>query len=211
MPHFTKMDRAFALASKGPIRARDLRAIGVPTSYLARLCSTGALERVGRGLYEGAPAPVSALHDLAAAQKRVPHARICLLSALAVHGARKHREEPVWLMIETHARKPQLDAPQIEVVRAGGVALTQFVDRHLIDGVWVSVTNPAKTVADCFRYRSHIGLAAARHALRWYLGRARTPAQRHKALLALKHAAIADGVSSVVAPYVHREEQHERR
>lgn len=37
---------------------------------------------------------------------------------------------------------------------------------HLIEGVVVRVYNPAKTIADCFKYRHKIGLDVAIEALR---------------------------------------------
>ena len=36
----------------------------------------------------------------------------------------------------------------------------------MIEGVTVKITNPAKTVADCFKFRNKIGLDVALEALR---------------------------------------------
>ena len=47
-----------------------------------------------------------------------------------------------------------------------GDALKAGVEEHSIDGVLVQVFNPAKTVADCFKYRNKIGLDVALEALR---------------------------------------------
>ena len=60
----------------------------------------------------------------------------------------------------------------------------------------VRVTSPAKTVADCFRYRRHVGLEVALEALKAYL---RTRAGTIDDLLA---AARADRVQKVMQPYV---------
>jgi hypothetical protein len=62
----------------------------------------------------------------------------------------------------------------------------------------VRLTSPAKTVADCFRYRRHVGLEVALEALREYLrrpagARAREP-QRGRTVDALVEAAKADQV-----------------
>ncbi|MGH7950237.1 MAG: type IV toxin-antitoxin system AbiEi family antitoxin domain-containing protein, partial [Candidatus Binataceae bacterium] len=40
------------------------------------------------------------------------------------------------------------------------------IRRHSIEGVHVPVTTEAKTVADCFKYRSRVGLNVAMEALR---------------------------------------------
>jgi hypothetical protein len=41
-----------------------------------------------------------------------------------------------------------------------------MVEEHRIEGVIVKVYSPAKTIADCFKYRSKIGLDVALEALR---------------------------------------------
>jgi len=48
----------------------------------------------------------------------------------------------------------------------GVPALTVGVERHHIEGVTVPVYSPAKTVADCFKYRNKVGLDVAIEALR---------------------------------------------
>src|SRR5438046_2224007 len=114
----TKTAQLLRLARQGPIRARDLDAAGIPRAYLARLCDRGELEHVGRGLYRRPDAPATELHGVAQISKRVPHATICLLSALQVHGLTTEAPHAVWIMIDTRARTPEIDTPAIEVVRA---------------------------------------------------------------------------------------------
>ena len=38
--------------------------------------------------------------------------------------------------------------------------------RHRIEGVEVPVTDPARTIVDCFRYRAKVGLDVAMEGLR---------------------------------------------
>lgn len=60
----------------------------------------------------------------------------------------------------------------------------------------VRVTSPAKTVADCFRYRQHVGLDVALAALRDYL-------RTHRGgMNALVEAARADRVYTFMRPYL---------
>lgn len=169
----SKTDQLLQLARRGPIRARDLDAARIPRTYLARLCRRGELERVGRGLYRIPDAPITELHGLVEVAKRVPHATVCLLSALQVHGLTTEVPHAVWIMIDTRARPPQVDTPAVEIVRAGGEARTYGVERREVEGVEVHVTTPAKTVADCFRYRRHVGQEVAIAALRDYLRKSR--------------------------------------
>jgi predicted transcriptional regulator of viral defense system len=150
----------------GVLRPRDLDAHGIPRIYLSRLCERGILQRVGRGLYVLSNADVSEHHTLAEAGKRVPHGVVCLLSALRFHGLTTQAPFEVWLAIGSKVWRPQVDYPRLRFVRFSARALEAGVEEHSIEGVIVRVYNPAKTVADCFKYRNKIGLDVALEALR---------------------------------------------
>ncbi len=47
-------------------------------------------------------------------------------------------------------------------------AFERGIQEHHVDGVTVHAYEPAKTVADCFKYRSSVGLDTALDALRDY-------------------------------------------
>ncbi len=193
------------LASKGPFRARDLDELGVPRAYLRRLVDRGLLERAARGLYTAVDAPITELHSLVEVIARVPQASICLLSALQVHAMTTEVPHAVWVLIRTHAHAPVLSSPKLKVIRAGGAALTHGVELRVVEGLSMRLTTPAKTVADCFRYRRHVGLEVALSALREYLKRSRKrqgqDAKRF-GVDALVEAAHADRVYSVMRPYL---------
>lgn len=192
----SKTDDLVRLARKGPVRARDLDKAGIPRAYLRRLCDRGVLERVDRGLYRLADAPVTELSSIAEAAKRVPHAIVCLLSALQVHGLTTESPHAVWVLIDRRARMPKLAYPKLEVVRASGPAREHGVENRVIDGVKVQLTTPAKTVADCFRFRRHVGLEVALAALRDYLK------TRKGSIDELVEAARADRIYTFMRPYL---------
>jgi len=54
----------------------------------------------------------------------------------------------------------------VHIVRFSGRAFSSGIETHKIDGVRVRIYGPAKTVADCFKYRNKIGLDVAVEALR---------------------------------------------
>ncbi|MFN2183435.1 MAG: type IV toxin-antitoxin system AbiEi family antitoxin domain-containing protein [Anaerolineae bacterium] len=154
------------VAEAGVLRPRDLDAHGIPRIYLSRLCERGLLDRVGRGLYVLPDADVSEHHTLAEAGKRVPHGVVCLLSALRFHGLTTQSPSEVWLAIGNKAWRPQVDYPPLRFVRFSERTLEAGVEEHSIEGVLVRIYNPAKTVADYFKYRNKIGLDVALEALR---------------------------------------------
>jgi predicted transcriptional regulator of viral defense system len=178
------------------VRARDLDDAGIPRAYLKRLCDRGLLEQVDRGLYRLADASVTELSTLAEVSKRVPHAVICLLSALQVHGMTSEAPHAVWVLIDRHARMPKVTRRRSRSSARAGRALEHGVETRVIDGVKVQLTTPAKTVADCFRFRRHVGLEVALAALKDYLR------MRKGSIDALVEAARADRIYAFMQPYL---------
>lgn len=184
------------LRRKGIVRASDLERYGIPRVYLTRLCQKGLVERVGRGLYRLARAETSEHITLAEAAKLVPNGVVCLLSALSFHGLTTQIPHEVWMAIDVKARRPKVAGVPLRIVRFSGKALTAGVEIHRIDGVPVKITCPAKTVADCFKYRNKIGLDVALEALR------ECRRQRRCSLEDLWHYAKICRVANVMKPYL---------
>ena len=150
----------------GILRPRDLDGEGIPRECLRRLCNEGVIKRIGRGLYSLVDADLTEAHDYAEAAKRVPHGVICLLSALQYHELTTQIPSQIWIAIDPKARQPKEPALPLRFVRFSGNALTSGVEEKRIEKVLVKVFSPAKTVADCFKYRNKIGLDVALEALR---------------------------------------------
>lgn len=160
-------DRITALVQEhGTLRPREAEQHGIPREYLLRLLRKGVLERSGRGLYRLADAPVTEQHSLAEVGKRLPHATICLLSALVFHDITTQNPAEVWIALPRGARTPRMDHPRLRVFHVSGLAYTEGRVEYRIEGVPVMIYSPAKTVVDCFRFRNKIGLDVALEALR---------------------------------------------
>jgi len=191
------MEVILAIARKaGMIRRQDVVARGIHPEHLRRLCARGLLVRVSRGLYMLPDADVSEHHSLAEACKRVPHGIVCLLSALRFHDIGTQGPHEVWIAIAPKARRPAPAYPPLRIVRFSGKALSEGVEKHTIDGVPVRITSPARTIADCFKYRNKIGLDVAVEALR------DCRQQRKCTMDDLWRYAKLCRVSNVIRPYV---------
>ena len=163
----TKMEAALELLrEQGTLRPRDLARHDIPPDYLDRLYRSGRVDRVARGLYAWPDAEVSEHHGLAEAARLIPRGVVCLLSALRFHGLTTQSPREVWLTLPSKAWAPKADYPRLRIIRAIGPALTAMVQEHRVEGVAVKVYSPAKTVADCFKHRSKVGLDVALEALR---------------------------------------------
>jgi predicted transcriptional regulator of viral defense system len=150
----------------GILRARDLEDHGIPRENLKRLVETGTLAHLGRGLYALADAPVTEYQTLLEAMARAPQGVIALASALRFHGLTTQNPWKVWMLIETGSRIPRSDYPALLAYHAGGDSFQEGIETHEIGGRELRVTSVAKTIADCFKYRSKIGLDVALEALR---------------------------------------------
>ena len=165
----TPSEKAVALVRRtGVIRARELTREGVTREHLRRLLQRGQLQRVGVGLYSLPGADISEHRSLAEACSRVPRGVICLLSALRFHNLTTQNPFEVWMAIPHKAWRPKGEGVRLRLMHLSGHVLTSGVEEHRIEGVPVRVFNPAKTVADCFKFRNKIGLDVALEALRDY-------------------------------------------
>ena len=180
----------------GVLRPRDLTAHHIARQYLRMAQEHGLLRRVGRGLYVAADAELTEHHSLAEAAARVPRGVVCLLSALRFHGLTTQAPFEVWLALDEKARNPKVDSPPLRIVRFSGKMLSYGVQTPRIEKVPVRVFGPAKTVADCFRYRNKIGLEVAMEALRDVIR------QRKSTMDELWEAAKICRVARVMRPYM---------
>ncbi len=183
-------------SSRRLLRARDLKAQGLPTIALTRLVAAGKIERVARGIYSRPGQSISAHRSLAEASLRVPRGVVCLLSALRVHEIGTQAPFEVWMAIPQRMVTPRLDQPALRVIRMSDATLTEGVASVAVDGVEVPVFNPAKTVADCFKYRNKIGLDVALEALHegWR--------QKRFTMDELSRYAEINRVANVMRPYL---------
>lgn len=171
----TQSDQVLALArTRGVVRARDVDPLGIPRAVLGRLVDQGSLVRTGRGFSVRPDADATEHHTLVEVAVRVPGAVVSLLAALAVHELADELPAAVWVAIRRGSQAPRLDTPRLELTWTAPRFLELGVARHQFEGVEVVVTDPARTVADCFKYRSRVGVDVAVSALRDYLAKHRT-------------------------------------
>lgn len=155
------------LSERSPlIERRDALAAGVSSYQLTRLTQDGRLIRVGWGLYQladqDAPNP-----ELVEVCRRQPKGVVVLLSALAFHGVGTHRASEVWLQLPINAPTPTFKWPPLRVVRSRlDQAFTEGIETHQIGGHPVRITSVDRTIVDCFKHRSLVGLEVAVEALR---------------------------------------------
>lgn len=195
------MERALLLAQqRGVLRARDIGAHGIARSALQSLHKRGLLVNVGRGLYLPLDAPSTEHQTLVEIARRVPHGVVCLLSALRFHEIGTQEPPALWLCIESRARAPRIETLMLEIVRQSGRAWSEGIETRALSvgktTVAVKITSPAKTIADCFKFRNRVGIDVALEALRDALR------QRKVTHHELWHHAEINRVAGVMRPYL---------
>ena len=150
----------------GAIRPRDLAIEGISRRALSRLVGKGTLSRPTRGLYVRTDFEPSEHHSLSEVAKIVPAGIVCLLSALRFHELTTQEPYEVWLALGNKAWTPRNTSTSLRIMRFSTSTLAFGVEQHVIECVTVRIFSAAKTVADCFKFRSTVGVDVAIEALK---------------------------------------------
>jgi predicted transcriptional regulator of viral defense system len=195
--HSTHTDRLLRLAAERQIvRTRDARALGIPPNYLGRLVHKGLLKKVRRGLYASPTFSKAENATFVEAASQLPKGVVCLLSALRFHDLTTQSPRDVWMAIGQKSWAPKNSSISIRLVRMSGQSLSFGIKEYKIAGTMVHVFNPAKTVADCFKFRNKIGLDVAIEALR------ESRRRKKVSMDELWAAAKVCRVANVIRPYM---------
>jgi len=194
----SRVDKAIAVFKKhgGILRTAQAMRAGIHPATLYSMRDSGALEEISRGVYRLAGSQPLSNPDLVIVAARAPGAVICLISALSFHELTTQIPHEVHLALPRGAEEPRLDYPPVRTYRFSGRAFSEGVDTQELDGVRVRIYNPEKTIADCFKFRSRIGLDTVVEAVRYYRERQQVKVDR------LMHYASICRVSKVIRPYL---------
>ena len=130
------------------------------------MAARGEIRRVGRGLYAGMEATPSVHQSVIEVTKQAPTAVVCLLSALEIHEVGVQAPFEVWIALPAGTHAPKGTVAAIRVTRLSGAAFSEGIETVALDGAPVRVYCLAKTITDCFKLRSKVGLDVALEALR---------------------------------------------
>jgi predicted transcriptional regulator of viral defense system len=180
----------------GVMRTSEALAAGVHRRTLYWMRDAGQLEALSRGVYHLTSHALPAKPDVAAVMRRAPRAVLCLVSALDLHEVGTQIPAEVQIALPRDVRPPRIDYPRVRIFHMSPQSLAAGVEERTAEGVILRVFTVAKTVADCFKYRSSIGLDVALEALQEVLRERRaTPGE-------IMEYARVDRVQNVIRPYV---------
>lgn len=150
----------------GPKRSSELEALGVSRASIMRLREKRVIEKLGRGVYGLADADYDENQTLVEVCKQAPKGVICLLSALQYYGITTEQPHKVWLAIERSSWQPSVTYPPVKICYFGANAFSEGIEIKETPTGTIRIYKPAKTVADCFKYRNKIGKDVAITALK---------------------------------------------
>ena len=153
----------------GILRTSQAKALGIDPKIISEMQEAGLINRISRGLYRLADYPPLAYPDLVVVTSRVPKAVISLISALAFHNLTTQVPHKVYIALPQSVRKPRIEYPKLDVIWLSEASYRNGIEDHLLDGVSVPIYSSAKTVADCFKFRSKVGKDVAIEALKDYI------------------------------------------
>lgn len=163
----TQRDRLIQMFDSFPIlRSQDITRRDIDPKTIQRLVEQQEIIRVGRGLYSLPGGEISSHYSLVEAQHMVPSGVVCLVSALAFHGVGTQSPRHVHIAIKRGSHIPSIGDQPIHIHTFSEPAFSEGMDEHDVDASTVRVYSPAKTVADCFKFRGKIGIDVAIEALK---------------------------------------------
>ena len=150
----------------GILRASTAIDLGVPKHVLYELVKTGELVREAQGIYRLGNSEPLGNPDLVQISLRVPRAVICLISALYFHELTTQIPHQVFFALPRDVKTPKIQYPPIKVFHFSGKSYHSGIVEETVDGIKVKVYDREKTIADCFKFRSAVGVDVAVEALR---------------------------------------------
>lgn len=180
----------------GILRMADALREGIHRRTLYAMCDSGQIERLARGLYRLTDAGPLGNPDIVTVAAKVSKGVVYLLSALAFHELTTQIPHEICIAVPRNSEPPKLDYPPLRVVRLSEAPYAAGIEMHPIDGIPVNVYSREKSIADCFKHRSQVGLDTILEAIRLY------KAQRRMDVDAILRYAAICRVAQVARPYL---------
>ena len=151
---------------QGVVKISNLTREGITRATVSRLVSENKLEKLAPGLYCLPEAELSEKESLIIIASRVPQAVFCLLTALQIHELTTQLPRKIWIAMPRGSHTPKIEYPPVKMVQYSEDVYVEGVEIIESDNIKMKVYNPAKTIADCFKHRTKIGIDVAIEALK---------------------------------------------
>ncbi len=144
----------------------DIQRAGFHKATLNALTRSGQIRKVDRGFYRLSSGASLSNPDLVAVSVKAPNAVVCLISALYFHGATDEIPRQVDLAVVEGSRSYRIKYPPVQFYHFSKNTWKAGIEERKMDGYTVRIYSLAKTVVDCFKFRSKVGIDVAHKALK---------------------------------------------
>lgn len=150
----------------GVVRFSAILKAGFHPDLLTALEKEKKVEKIARGLYRVTNYIHGSHPDLVIASLQASRGVICLLSALSFYEITSEVPKYVDLAIPQGTHANRIKYPAVRFYRFAPQAWKAGIEEPEIEGYKIKIYSPAKTLADCFKFRNKIGMDIARDALK---------------------------------------------
>ncbi|HAW57442.1 MAG TPA: transcriptional regulator [Bacteroidales bacterium] len=144
----------------------EIKEAGFNKALLKVSLNSGRIQKVDRALYELSEDISVSNPDLVAISIKSPKGVVCLVSALAFHGATTEIPQFVAIAIPRGAHANKIKYPPVKFYRFASKSWEAGIEEHIVEGHKIKIYNLAETIADCFKFRNKIGMDVVREALK---------------------------------------------
>ena len=180
----------------GVLRTSEAIAAGIHPRILYELKDEGHIEKIAKGVYALPGLPGINQPDFVVIAKKVPSGIICLVSALYFHELTVQIPRCVDVAVRQSYHPPSISYPPVQFHWFSNTVFEAGIEEHDIGGIDVKVYSQEKSIVDCFRLRSKVGVDVAVEALKTYWRQGRTDIDL------LRRLAKASRVLRVMTPYI---------
>ena len=148
---------------------------GLRGNTLSEMAARGVIYRVARGVYVPASGSHSEYLDYETAAKVVPVGVFTLKSALRIHDLTDENPMRMTMAIPSNSHAPKTILP-IDFVYMKKELMSEDVEEFAPNGISIRVFSMERTIVECFKARSRIGInicvaalddAIAKHKIDW--------------------------------------------
>ena len=150
---------------EGVLAVTDEKCRGFSRYAFSQLVKSGVLTRAARGVYTHAGERMRETMSYEEVAKIRPEAVLCLFSALRVHGLTDENPSRIHVAIPQGKRFPR-GVDSVRVYHLSPAAWSFGIEEHQGGYGQFKVYSIEKTLVDCFKFRSVVGLDVAIAALK---------------------------------------------
>ncbi len=149
----------------GLISLKDIDQMKISRKYAYDLVEANILKRVSKGIFVLYDEKLPPMAEYILTARRFPRAVINLHSALYFHQLIEDPPDRIYFAIPRRTYKPKCDFVDCHISFLTGPSYAYGIEEHLLHSTQIKVYSPAKTIADCFKFRNSVGLDQAKAML----------------------------------------------